>query len=59
MNASFLNFKNIKIYKYNKDINKESSKKMKKKKIYIIEDDEKYIENYIALFDQIENVEAL
>jgi len=32
---------------------------MKKKKIYIMEDDEKYIEFYIALFDQIENVEAL
>ncbi|HDZ19304.1 MAG TPA: response regulator [archaeon] len=30
---------------------------MKKKKIYIIEDDEKYIEFYIALFDQMENIE--
>ncbi|KKM77666.1 hypothetical protein LCGC14_1367680, partial [marine sediment metagenome] len=30
---------------------------MKKKKIYIVEDDEKYIEFYIALFDQMENFE--
>jgi len=30
---------------------------MKKKKIYIIEDDQKYIEFYMAVFDQMENIE--